>query len=125
MNVDYNPRPAIYASWYPAIREIAIRHGYEACIHGSLLKDMDVVLIPWEQRAADPIPMLVDMKNMLGVLLYYYHPIEIEGSLSYLPVMYPDKLEETKTPTPHGRESWSLRINGDLYVDIAIMPIVS
>lgn len=124
MNVDYNPRPAIYASWYPAIREIAIRHGYTACIHGSLLNDMDIVLVPWEQKVSDPVIMLLEMEHVTGAQLIYFHPVNVGGDLGYVPVLYPKVLDIPKEPTPHGRESWGLQINDTMYIDIAITPSV-
>lgn len=124
MNKKYTPNPVIYATWYGTLREIAIKHGYEACIHGSLLNDMDIVLVPWEQQVSDPVVMLLQMKEVTGAQLIYFHPVKVDNDLGYLPVVYPGTLDIPKHPTPHNRESWVLQINDTMYIDIAITPAV-
>lgn len=86
---------------------------------------MDIVLVPWEQRAGDPLNMLLEMKEATNSTLIYFHPIKVAGEPGYVPVVYPNTLDSPKEPTPHGRECWALQINRDMYIDISITPRVS
>ena len=37
----------LYAIWYPTLSEIARKNGYALAIHGSLARDMDLILVGW------------------------------------------------------------------------------
>lgn len=131
MKKNYNPNPVIYATWYSTLRQIAIKHGYTACLHGSLLDDMDIVLVPWEQQVSNPLNMLTEMREATNSKLIYFHPIKVAGKLVYSPVLYPNSLDTPniglcipKEFTPHGREYWALQINEDTYIDIYITPTI-
>jgi len=125
MQKNYNPNPVVYATWYSTLRQIAIKHGYAACLHGSLLNDMDIVLIPWVSSAGNPLNMLLEMKEATNAKLIYFHPIKVATEMGYAPVVYPDSLDTPKEFTPHGRESWALQINDTAYIDISITPRLS
>lgn len=122
MRKEYNSNPVLYATWYEALRELAIGYGYVACIHGSLLNDMDIVLVPWEESAANPLDLLLKMKEVTGAELIYFFPVKVGEDLSYAPVLYPNVPDLLKANTPHGRECWALKINNKMYIDISIMP---
>ena len=123
MKKNYNPNPIVYASWYNTLREIAIRHGYSACLHGSLLNDMDIVLVPWTEDADDPIQMLLEMKQVTKAKLIYFFPIEHQGQRNYKPLEYPYTTKDAKFSLPQGRECWALQITPSMYIDISITPL--
>ena len=41
------------AKIFPIMRETAKAHGYALAVHGSLVRDIDIIAIPWEERCSD------------------------------------------------------------------------
>lgn len=40
-------KPALYSLIYFELKEIAIKYGYNLVLHGSLNRDLDLIVIPW------------------------------------------------------------------------------
>lgn len=105
--------PPCYAVMYPALVEIAKRHGYALAVHGSMKRDFDLLAAPWTPEAGDPLLMVMEMKMAVqGV--WMNHEV--------------DHLVKTGNPSdkPHGRRAWSIHLtdegcNGP-YLDISVMP---
>lgn len=89
-----------YQSRLIKIREIARLHGYAIAVHGSMLRDLDLVAIPWMEDASDMAPLLKDIV------------IAAEGVLQKDPC--PDK--------PFGIKAYNIMIGGHLYIDLKIVP---
>ncbi len=55
-------RPAnnapIFAGMYKELAEIARKHGYALAIHGSLIRDFDIICIPWREDISTPEEVL-------------------------------------------------------------------
>ena len=43
--IPRNERPAIYAVLYPKLRTIALENGYALAIHGSVVSDVEVLIV--------------------------------------------------------------------------------
>ena len=93
-----------YACIYPGLAEIAQKHGYALAIHGSLQSDLDLVAIPWTDKA-------VDAETLINALMVV--------AAAYLPKGRPDRDPEQK---PHGRLAWSLHLEAGAYIDLSVMP---
>lgn len=60
-------RPSLYAMYYQGLKEIAYKHGYNLCIHGSMNRDFDLVAFPWK-ATANPVhfEMISEMMAFVG-----------------------------------------------------------
>ena len=60
-------RPSLYAMYYLGLKEIAYKHGYNLCFHGSMNRDFDLVAFPWKVTA-NPIHfiMIQEMVAFVG-----------------------------------------------------------
>jgi hypothetical protein len=89
------------------IRKIAHSHGYALAVHGSLIRDIDLVAVPWEAKATSPVDLYLDLRKRLNLRA---------GRI---------------TPKPHGRVAFILIQaeavqHGDDFtppqVDLSVMP---
>ena len=79
-----------YARIYTQARIIAWQYGYSCCAQGSFTRDLDLLLVPWDERAANEIGGII-------VRLADVCNLRIQGAPS-------DK--------PHGRQAWTLMLPG-------------
>ena len=115
------------APWYALIFKdldrIVQRRGWNVCLHGSMQRDLDLVLIPWV-KDADHIDVVIDDIRKF-----------VEGSyqLNLKKKANAKRGYETKQglehyaveEKPHGRKAISIYIGASgLYLDISIMPRV-
>ena len=93
-----------YARIYTKARILAWQYGFALVMHGSFTRDLDLLLVPWTEKAIDSdgdriVRMLADSCE-----------ITIQGEAS------------TK---PHGRRTYTLTFKGfgdPRWVDLSIMP---
>lgn len=102
-----------YAQVLPLIVQIGRAHGYAIAAHGSLATDFDVVAVPWAEKAAPPLNLILAIKADLGAF-----------SMSEWGDYYFKDCSPTKKP--HGRVAYSLHLtnngcNGP-YLDVSVMP---
>jgi len=105
MGTRRDPRfPAAYMALYPRMVGAARNLGYALAVHGSLIRDCDLVAIPWTEEAAREI-------DLIRALL------EVSGG----------HLSQYSFPSwkPHGRRAWSIYLGGGPYIDVSIMPRLS
>lgn len=96
--------PVMYAMYYGDMQEIAREHGYALAIHGSLMRDMDLVLIPWVDNP----------KPYMDVLRAWS-----EKRIGFERV---DKVPyDTTAKKPHGRIAFTMHTGGGGYIDISII----
>ena len=95
--------PALYSHRLADIQAIARAHGYAVAIHGSMQRDLDVIAVPWTNKA-------VTAKTLVKRLC--------EG----LDLMY----DHSRNPVekPHGRLAWTLLMNGACWMDLSVMPLL-
>lgn len=102
---QYNSLPIYFAIIYPMLREVAIDFGYALSVHGSMLKDLDLIAVPWIEKPKDHIDMLIKMADVLNVRFPHgrFH-WECEESLR-----------------PHGRKAYAIVPGTETgYIDISI-----
>jgi hypothetical protein len=99
----YNkPKPSYaptYAALYPALAEIARKHGYALAVHGSMQRDFDVIAVPWIENVGNP-------KDVVDEILQNFD-VRVVGSVDTV---------------WHGRQRWQLAIMGEFSVDLQFMP---
>lgn len=98
--VTTNGRAAFYASMWDDFRQAAMDKGWALGLHGSLASDMDIMAMPWTDKASPVWDMINALRRCFG------RPKEIHVSESKM---------------PNNRRVFSLSIWGDFYLDINII----
>lgn len=97
-------------------REVAYTHGYAIAVHGTLIRDIDLIAVPWTREAApqhvlaEAIRCAAEKINPIGVAFISPHE--------------DDQFHRDGCPLmkPHGRLSWCYHLGGGPYIDLAVMP---
>lgn len=99
-----NAKPALYAIYFPILREIAHKHGYACAIHGSLSRDLDLICVGWQERVTDHKTVLAEMGEAIG-----YNWVDTMNIAGHW---------EIKS---RGRIGYALRCGGDCIIDISFI----
>lgn len=92
---------------YRLLAKCARNHGYALTVHGSMLRDVDLVAVPWVRRCKAPSTLI---KSMRGI---------VAGTAGRDKVYV--RINKKPEIKPHGRLGWSLFFSRDAYLDISIM----
>ena len=95
----------IYSTYLPYVHDVAQRHGYASAVHGSMVRDLDVVLVPWAEEASSAEVVI----EALCESICWYWCQDKSG------VHGPEH-------RPHGRLAWSILTGGHCYIDVSVMP---
>lgn len=90
----------------PKLIPVAKRLGYAIALHGSFVRDLDVVAVPWTNEAVSAGELAEALR------------VEVHGWL----------IKEIKDPAikPHGRLCWSIHTeDGVGYIDLSVTPRVT
>ncbi|MEN6487349.1 MAG: hypothetical protein ABFD66_00460 [Smithella sp.] len=99
---------------YIKLEKVAHRHGYCLAIHGSMTRDLDLVLIPWTEDAEDSSVVLEAFDKVVIEELAHRKRAKKKG---YMGKALDDK--------PHGRKATVFYLGySDYYLDVSIMPRV-
>lgn len=90
------------------MRERAKILGYAIGAHGSLARDIDLIAVPWTDKAAPPEGLANSLRQVVGRM----YPIELEHP--------PD--DDPVRRKPHGRLCWSWWIRPWTYIDLSVFP---
>lgn len=104
-------KPAYYASMYVALLETAQYHGYTLACHGSMVRDFDLIAVPWTDKATSAEQLIQDMAFIHGDDRYRTAKEVGEAAL------------KTATKKPHGRVAYQI-VMGVCRLDISVMPRV-
>lgn len=105
----------MFACLYPGLCEIARARGYALAIHGSMVRDLDLIAVPWTDAAVPAHELVQAIKDhvnacQLHELLGSKEAIKMDGS--------PDPAVKA-----HGRLAWMLYVNEWTQVDLSVIPI--
>lgn len=99
-----------YARVFTQARIIAWQYGFACVMHGSFTRDLDLLLVPWEDRAHD------------GIIVPILKQIAAACDLQL-------NVDKDKVPTvtakPHGRREYTLHFPGfhdRRWVDVSVLP---
>lgn len=53
----------VYCALYPALAEIARKHGYAMAIHGTMARDFDLICIPWVEKPSKPEDVVAEITS--------------------------------------------------------------
>ena len=102
-----------YAIILPRLQEVARSHGYAIAIHGSMIRDMDILATPWIEGAS---PTKVFLQAMC------------EEAGGFVPTVSPDdpcKIGECilsdGEAKPHGRVAYTIAWPGRAFIDLSIV----
>lgn len=98
--------PAMYVAYYGIIEKIANEHGYALCVHGSVLRDFDLIAVPFDEIVKPHEEVLREIKKIIG----------IEKSN--------DKIFDIVGHEPHGRICYTIECGGGGYFDISFTPTI-
>lgn len=108
MSKSTTPRHSEYAWAYtvllPVLTEVAREKGYALALHGSMIRDLDLIAVPWIEEAAEPAELIDALCESVSAWF--------------------DK-KQNPGRKPHGRLAWSILPNdtaGAVYLDISVMP---
>lgn len=117
MSKPIRVKPSFYTYCFEVLKTIAKKYGYNLVIHGSMNRDMDLILIPWVENVGNIDDLIKEFVDYLGAKM--------------MPLT-----EKQMNCFPHGRTSRILNMarsgydkNGKYfedrlyYIDISIMPI--
>ncbi len=99
-SVTTNGRAVFYAAMWNDFRQAAMDKGWALALHGSLANDMDIMAMPWTDKAEHSLEMILALKKCFD------KPKEIS-------------LSETKML--NNRIVYTLSIWSDFYLDINII----
>ena len=95
-----------YAKAYTIIRCLAWQYGYAATLHGSFTRDLDIVLIPWTEKAPPAQNLLAMIEQGTKTKIQHGSP----------------------SAKPHGRQVWTLlfpEFGDPRWIDISVMPMLA
>lgn len=101
-----------YARIFTQARIVAWQYGYACVMHGSFTRDLDLLLVPWEARAASNHDQLLKMIAEAGGLKFRDGEEVLKATVDW-------------SEKPHGRKACSLYFPGFYdrrWVDISVMP---
>lgn len=92
-------------------REKAYEHGYAITEHGTAMRDLDLVAVPWTDKAISQEQIATEIAYAIG---------------GYFIDNMPGHTEPTFViDNPHGRKSWLIRVAKGGIVDLSVMPPLS
>jgi hypothetical protein len=97
--------PVMYAHFYGILIDIARAHGYALAVHGSFTRDMDLIAIPWIEKASAPLTVVIEMGEAIGRKAMKAH----------------FDIKEEPIKKPHGRIVYTIPTGAGGYVDIGFM----
>lgn len=104
-----------YARVFTQARIIAWQYGYACVMHGSFTRDLDLLLVPWEDRAFPNYDQLLKLIAQAGELKFRDGKDILQATVDW-------------SEKPHGRKACSLffpGFNDRRWVDISVMPCSS
>lgn len=125
-------RLELYKRLIEPLRVVARRLGYALVVHGSMLRDLDLVAVPWVEDGVVPAKTLAKaIQHKARELTGYAEPDPLEarsinpkwfrdGLMGYCPMN--GRLICGKS---HGRRCWAYWLTPDRggpYIDLSVMP---
>lgn len=88
-NKPIKAKPQLYAMIFHELKVIAEHNGYNLLIHGSMDRDMDLIVVPWSPDPSDHLDVLNEFSEYLGCgtykdLAYYHKGVRFGGRNTYI-----------------------------------------
>lgn len=103
--------PAFVSVLYPLMVKAAKRCHYALAVHGSMIRDFDLIAVPWDIEACAPDELARVIADSFG------------GSIPPMIDTGGGHIVPNPEPKPHGRIGYTIRIGHcDQYIDLSITP---
>lgn len=96
--------PMMYVNYFGLIQKLANEHGYALCVHGSVVRDFDLVCVPFDEVVKPHEELIAAIRKEIGL------------DTSSDPIF--DKIGYE----PHGRICYTVECGGSGYFDISFTP---
>lgn len=119
-------KPQLYAYFFEALKPIALDHGYNLVVHGSMARDLDLIAIPW----VDDPKSEIDLIRALAQYMNHRAPEQKEhylfkalpgGRHSY--VINLDRGGYARNEHGEISDPISFREDPQYYIDISVTPL--
>jgi hypothetical protein len=97
-------RPLCYTLLLQWFSNAANKCGYALGLHGSMVRDLDLIAVPWTEDAVDRDSLITELVKTCG------------GWLTQM------ETEVNPAFKPHGRIAYTIQLGRGLYVDVSVMP---
>lgn len=107
---------AIAETLIEPLRAVAREYGYALAVHGSLVRDIDLIACPWV-RDAKPAHELAEAIRVKAA--------ELNGGIAFcLPGLECGEYHRAGCPgsKAHQRLGWTFHLGGGPYIDLSVMP---
>lgn len=106
----------VYEALIDGIRFAARRMGYAIAVHGSLVRDIDLVAVPWRESCLQPKDLAEGVRQVALAVCGFADINPGED----------DEHHRAGCPglKPHGRLCWTFHLGGGPYIDLSVMPPV-
>ena len=91
--------PAIYSWNLAVVQKAANVCGYAIAVHGSMSRDFDLVAVPWVEDATSADDLVMCICASMELTVQSGDPVD----------------------KPHGRLSYTLKMDGDRFIDLCVM----
>ena len=107
-----NSNMLLYSNLLPKIREVAREHGYAVGVHGSMVTDLDLMLMPWVEDVKPVHTCIVAIAKACGGFIP-------NGAAKWVG----EKWVPADNPgaKPHDRWSYTIAFGGVVYLDISVI----
>ncbi len=118
-------RGPIFACLYPGLCDVARANGYALAIHGTLVDDMDIIAIPWTDKAIEAGELKDLLIAHIGAVGYgdslrlFGIP---EDQVTQILARKEQRILDEAELKPHGRLAWNLYMIAGTKIDLSVMP---
>lgn len=98
--------PMMYVNYFGLIQKLANEHGYALCVHGSVVRDFDLVCVPFDEVVKPHEELIAAIRKAIGF-----------GKSS-------DPIFDKIGHEPHGRICYTVECGGSGYFDISFTPTI-
>lgn len=99
-SITTNGRAVFYAAIWNDLRQAAFNKGWALALHGSLANDMDIMAMPWTEKASTDSEMIEELKKCFTDC---------------------NLIDITISEKPNNRKVFTLSIWADFYLDINVI----
>lgn len=112
------------------LRDVARRLGYALAVHGTLVRDIDLIAVPWVDDAVPARTLARAIQGRAREIIGYAEPSPIEARARN-PVWFRNGLSGYVDNVgqifgkPHGRKCWTFHLrqtHDGPYIDLSVMP---
>jgi len=103
--------PVAFLAFLPGLVQIARDKGYTLAVHGSFVRDYDMIAVAWTHGAKPPEELIAAFVEHTG------------GLVLNDPTAGPyDFTRRSPEPKPHGRLAWRIDFENSPSIDISVIP---